>query len=675
MLTWRNRHFLLLDLILLPATAVLAFALRLDATGLQRYTSAILVYIGVAVPVKLLVFCGVKLYSRFWRQATVEDLLVIATATGLSVVVIVGVLFGLALPLAGVRGFPRSIPLIDGLLTPLAVGGPRFMAWLAWRQRQRRHRLAQPGTVKRVLVMGAGDLGMVMVREMRANPQFGLVPVGFVDDDEAKQGMQVCGLPVLGVRERIPWLVADYEVDQVIIAMPNAPGAVIREVLELCEGVGVVARIVPGMDEVLSGLAHVGQIREVRIEDLLRRAPVEVDPSAVEQMLRGCRVLVTGAGGSIGSELCRQIARCEPAAMTLVGHGENSIFDRANELRRRWPGLPIEQVIADVRDPERLQQVFEAHRPEVVFHAAAHKHVPLMEANVPDAVTNNVLGTLQMLRLCEQYDVDRFVLISTDKVVRPTSVMGVTKRVAELLVEQSAGRTGRCYVAVRFGNVLGSRGSVVPLFREQIARGGPVTVTHPDVRRYFMTIPEAVQLVLQAAALGCGGEVFMLDMGEPVRIVDLATDLIHLSGLLPKVRWLDEETRVDDRGHNWDIEVVFTGLRPGEKLFEELMVEGEEYAPTRHEKVFIARSRGDRAVCPVDLDCAVNELLDLARFGDEARIRAKLREIVPRYTPPQGEGAGKPHDRERDAARLEAREAASVSISGRQGADRRAAEG
>jgi FlaA1/EpsC-like NDP-sugar epimerase len=674
MLSWRNRHFFLLDLFLLPATAVVAFALRLDAGGMARYSRAICVFAAVAVPLKLLVFYQMKLYARFWRHATVDELLLIATATGIGVVLTVGVLFGLALPLTGLKSFPRSVPLIDGLLTPLAVGGPRFMVWLAWRYHRRKVRRSQREAERRVLLVGAGDAGTMVAREMRANPQFGLLPVGFVDDDETKQGMRVLGLPIYGGRRRIPELVADHGIDQVVIAMPSAPGAIIREVLEICERAGVRARIVPGMYDVLSGLVRIDQIREVQIEDLLRREPVEVDASAVERMLRGCRVLVTGAGGSIGGELCRQIARCEPAALVLVGHGEYSVFAIARELRRRWPALCVEQVIADVRDLDRLRQVFEKYGPDVVFHAAAHKHVPLMEDNAPDAVTNNVLGTRNVLRLCEQYAVDRFVLISSDKVVRPTSVMGATKRVAELLVHQAAERSGRRYVDVRFGNVLGSRGSVVPFFQEQIARGGPVTVTDPEVRRFFMLIPEAVQLVLQAAALGQGGEVFILDMGEPILIVDVATDLIRLSGLRPMVRWPGKEPGPGLKGRDWDVEVVFTGLRPGEKLFEELFVEGEEYAPTCHAKIVAARANGDCTVCPVDLDRAVDELIEEARRGDAGRIRAKLREIVPRYTPVQQHDAGKPEDRDREVPRARTQGEAPVPPPGHLRTGRRVAE-
>jgi FlaA1/EpsC-like NDP-sugar epimerase len=467
----------------------------------------------------------------------------------------------------------------------------------------------------------------MIVQEMRANPQLGLVPVAFLDDDPAKQGAQIRGLPVLGGRERIPELAEEYGVAEVIIAMPTAPGAAVREILGICKAAGVAARTIPGLYGILSGEVSVSQIRDVDIEDLLRREPIATDTSAVEGMLRGCRVLVTGAGGSIGGELCRQIARCEPEILVLVGHGENSIFDIANELRRIWPDLPVAQVIADIRDRDRLDTLFAQYQPQVVFHAAAHKHVPLMEMNVAEAVTNNVVGTENLLSLAQTHSVSRFVFISTDKAVNPSSVMGATKRVAELLVQAAARQAGRPYVAVRFGNVLGSRGSVVPLFREQIRAGGPVTITHPDVSRYFMTIPEAVQLVLQASTLGSGGEVFALDMGEQIRIVDLATDLIELSGLKP----------------GDDVAIVFTGLRPGEKLHEEVSLPGEEYVPTGHEKVFCWSNGLQPAAWSLELEESVEELVTLASHGVEDQIRAKLREIVPEFAPAsvdrQAEGA------------------------------------
>ena len=625
MLTLRNRHFFFIDLALLPAAAVMSFALRLDAAGMQNWTSAILVWTVLAVPIKLLVFYWFGLYRQFWRYASVDELVLIALATAVGEIVAAALLFAVIVPLSGIDAFPRSIPFIDGLLTLLVVGGPRFAVRLAEqkRERQRRHGRWEPE--KPVLVMGAGSAGAMIVKEMRANPQLGLEPVGFLDDDKGKHGVRISGVPVLGSRRDIPDLVEKHGIAEVIIAMPTAPGVAIREILSICSDTGIPARTIPGLYDILSGQVSVGQLRNVDIEDLLRRDPVQTDVTAVSEMLQGCRVMVTGAGGSIGSELCRQISRCRPEKLILVGHGENSVFSISNELKWQWPDLAIEQVIADVRDLERLGQVFDTHHPDTVFHAAAHKHVPLMETNVADAVTNNVKGTVNLLRLAEAHRVGRFVFISTDKAVNPSSVMGATKRVAELLVQESASRSGLPYVAVRFGNVLGSSGSVVPLFREQISRGGPVTITHPEVRRYFMTIPEAVQLVLQAAALGEGSEVFVLDMGDPIRIEDLAKDLIELSGL--------------ELGR--DVDIVYTGLRPGEKMLEELSATGEEYVATRHEKIVRARNGVSSVEGISALRSSVAELIRLAGEGNAVELRRKLREIVPEYSAepdPGGEG-------------------------------------
>jgi FlaA1/EpsC-like NDP-sugar epimerase len=614
--TLRNRHFFLIDLALLPTAAVMSFALRLDAAGMQDWTSAILVWIALSVPIKLLIFYWFGLYRQFWRYASVDELVLIALATAVGEVVAAAWLFAVVVPLSGINSFPRSIPFIDGLLTLLVVGGPRFAVRLAEQRREREQRRGRWEPEKPVLVMGAGSAGALIVKEMRANPQLGLEPVGFVDDDSAKHGFRISGVPVLGSRKEIPDLVEKHGIAEVIIAMPTAPGAAIREILDICSRVGIPARTIPGLYDILSGQVSVSQLRNVDIEDLLRRDPVQTDVTAVSEMLHGCRVMVTGAGGSIGSELCRQISRCQPEALILVGHGENSIFSVTNELRWQWPDLSIEQVIADVRDLDRLYQVFDTYQPDTVFHAAAHKHVPLMETNVADAVTNNVKGTANLLQLAEAHQVGRFVFISTDKAVNPSSVMGATKRVAELLVQASALRSGLPHVAVRFGNVLGSSGSVVPLFREQISRGGPVTITHPDVRRYFMTIPEAVQLVLQAAALGQGGEVFVLDMGPPIRIEDLAKDLIKLSGL--------------ELGK--DVDIVYTGLRPGEKMYEELCAAGEKYVPTRHEKIVRTRNGASGTGGSSDLWESVQELIRLAGQGNVPEIRRSLKEIVPEYS-------------------------------------------
>ncbi|MBU0490778.1 MAG: polysaccharide biosynthesis protein [Chloroflexi bacterium] len=617
----RNRHFLLIDLALIPVAAAGAFALRLDAAGMSAFVPAVLLFIAVALPVKPIIFRWFGLYGRFWRYASVDDLLTIVAATAASTLAVGALVLGLAAPLSGII-VPRSIPFIDGLLTLCLVGGTRFVVRLAEQRRQHEQRLRQTKIKKRVLIVGAGDAGAMIVKEMHANPQLGLIPVGFVDDDEHKQGMRIHGRPVLGNREQLPRLVRAHRVDEVIIAIPTAPGSAIRAILTACHQANVPARTIPGLYDILSGQVSVNQIRQVDIEDLLRREPVRTDTSAIGGMLRGRRVLVTGAGGSIGSELCRQIALSEPSHLILLGHGEHSIFGIANELRRRWPALPVTPAIADVRDADRLRCVFAEQQPEIVFHAAAHKHVPLMEQSAAEAVTNNVQGTAYLLHHCEAHHAARFVLISTDKAVNPTSVMGATKRVAELLVQETARRSQRPYVTVRFGNVLGSRGSVVPIFRDQIARGGPITITHPEVRRYFMTIPEAVQLVLQAAVLGQGGEVFLLDMGNPIPIVDLARDLVTLSGL-----------QVGE-----DIEIVYTGLRPGEKLYEELFIAGEEYTPTPHDKVFISRNGAQARACPVNVAPAVRELIALAQQGSERQVRAKLCEIVPEYRPASDAG-------------------------------------
>ena len=616
MLKFRNRHFFLLDLLLLFSIALFSFALRLNPKIFLRFWLAMWLFVAVAVPVKLLVYYLFGLYRRVWRYASVDELMLVAVATFVGELLAMGLAFGLTSLFSITPRVPLSIPFIDGLLTLLAVGGSRFVVRLHEQARQRRQPRDHGGVVRRVAIVGAGNAGAMIAKEMRANPQLGLVLVGFLDDDDTKRGMRIHGSPVLGGRSEIPKLAVEHNVDELIIAMPTAPGSAIREIRDLSVQAGIPARTVPGLYEILSGRVSVSQIRDVEIEDLLRREAIHTDTSAVERMLRGCRVLVTGAGGSIGGEVCRQIARCDPAALILLGHGENSIYTIANELQRLWPDCSCQQVIADVRDLDRLDHLFRVHQPDVVFHAAAHKHVPLMEANAVEAVTNNVLGTANLLRLSETHGVNLFVLISTDKAVSPSSVMGATKRVAEMLVQKSALQSGRHYVAVRFGNVLGSRGSVIPLFKRQIAHGGPVTITHPEVCRYFMTIPEAVQLVLQAAALGQGGEVFVLDMGEPVRIVDLARDLIDLSGL--KV--------------GQDIDVVYTGLRPGEKLFEALYTEDEECQQTTCEKVLVVQNGvGDRDGYLAQFEQRVMELLELTQEGDAAQIRAKLKEIVPDY--------------------------------------------
>jgi FlaA1/EpsC-like NDP-sugar epimerase len=476
------------------------------------------------------------------------------------------------------------------------------------------------------LVVGAGSAGVSLVQEMQRNPQLGFYPVAFIDDDPRKLHARIRGISVVGDRHTIPDAIHSLEIHKVIIAMPTVAGQVIREIVDICKATGTHACTLPGIHEILNGRVRLDSIRDVRIEDLLRREPVQTDIERVSQFLQSKKVLITGGGGSIGSELCRQICKCRPAEMMLIGHGENSVFVIQQELEQLIQLLKedgkaqgytprIYTFIGDIRDRDRLKHAFERFQPDVIFHAAAHKHVPLMELNPPEAITNNVLGTKNLLDLALQYNVKHFVMISTDKAVNPTNVMGASKRVAEMLVLQAAQKSGLPYVAVRFGNVLGSRGSVVPTFKKQIAVGGPVTVTHPEICRYFMTIPEAVQLVLQAAVLGRTGEVLMLNMGKPVKIVDLAKELIRLSGYEV----------------NKDIDIVFTGLRPGEKLFEELFIKGEEYEPTEHEKLLIVKNASQ--IIPQSLNMIVESLCQAAIKNDGNSILFLLEQVVPGYKP------------------------------------------
>ena len=616
----RNRYFVASDLALIALATWLSFVARLDSFDVGEYWTSLGVYLGISLVVKPLIFQAFGLYRRYWHYASISEVVTIvgANVTAMFGVILVAyVIVPIFLPFTPV---PRSIPFIDVFLTTACVGGTRFLVRLL-SDRPIMSKLKRGSAVKlpdlRVLIVGAGDAGAMIVKEMKANPQVRLEPVGFVDDDPAKRRVRIHNVPVLGGRLAIPHLVQEYKIDQVIIAMPTAPGRAIREVVTICEQVGVTSKIVPGVYEIISGAVSVRQLRQVQIEDLLRRDPVTTDQAGVSAYVRSTCVMVTGAGGSIGSELCRQLARHQPAQLVLVGHGEFSIFNIERELRKYFPDLLLDPVIADVRDVERIEHIVRQYRPATIFHAAAHKHVPLMECNVEEAFTNNVLGTQSVLRAAERNGVERFVMVSTDKAVNPVSVMGATKRVAEMLVHDTAMRIHKPFVVVRFGNVLGSRGSVIPIFQEQIAAGGPVTVTHPDMRRFFMTIPEAVQLVLQAAALGKGGEIFMLDMGELVKIVDLVTDLIRLSGLTP----------------GEDIDIVYTGMRPGEKLYEEIVLKGEDYSPTQHDKVYASRNGTLPAGDGRDLERHVSKMADLARRADTGGVLAHLCQLVPEFKP------------------------------------------
>ncbi len=607
----RNRHLLIIDAASVTFAGLVAFLVRFEhADWLSQNLRLVEMYLLISVPLRILAFFAAGMYRRLWRHASVDEMkpMITAAVAGGLVCAAVGLFILPVFNFTDTR-VPFSVVFIDTFLTALLIALPRVLVRVGRRGYIRRRR---DDVGKRVLIVGAGDAGKLVAKELFASSQLGLEPIGFVDSDAQKHGHMLAGLPVFGPLAHIPEIVERFGVAELIIAMPSAPGTVIRQVIRTALGCGIQTRTVPSLPEIISKQGSATGLREVEIQDLLRRDAVETDLAAVAELATGETVLITGAGGSIGSELCRQLARLAPARLILLGHGENSIFDIYQELLLSFPDVQIMPVIADVRDRARITHIFQLYRPHAVFHAAAHKHVPLMEDNVLEAVTNNIQGTRNVVDAAIETDIQHFVLISTDKAVRPTSIMGATKRVAEQIVQHAAAKYHRNFVSVRFGNVLGSRGSVVPTFLRQIRAGGPVTVTHPEMRRYFMTIPESVQLVLQAGALGRGGEVFVLDMGEQIRVVDIASDLIRLSGLEVGT----------------DIEITYSGVRPGEKLYEEMFFTAENVLPTDHPKILRARN-GLLAEGTTKKMESLMRAADAGRSADE--IRKLLQALVPDF--------------------------------------------
>ncbi len=607
----RNRFVLIGDLALIVISALGSFALRLDASQLPYYFPAALMMCIVALLIKVSVYFYFGLYRRLWVYASTNELRLITVAVTTASVLTSGVMLifisaGLIQP-----GMPRSALGIDWLLSLVLIGGSRF----ALRILAEQPNAPRGGKSKRVLIVGAGDAGALVVRELQKSAQLNLIPIGFLDDDSAKQKHEIYGVSVIGKVDKLASILDDQQVDEVIIAIPSAPGQIVRVINNVCRAKGIPSRTMPGLYELIGGKVNVNRLREVDITDLLRRDHVRINDEKVGETLEGKRILVTGAGGSIGRELCRQIARRNPSEIVLLGHGENSIFEILLELQSAYPTLKIFPVIADIRNMQRLDSVFTQHQPQVVFHAAAHKHVPLMEANPVEAITNNVLGTRNIVQAALTHNSQRFVLISTDKAVRPSSIYGATKRLAEMIVLEAAQKHQRAFTVVRFGNVLGSRGSIIPIFKNQIANGGPVTVTHPDMYRFFMTIPEAVYLVLQSASMENGGEVFVLNMGKPVRILDLAEDLVKLSGLEP----------------GKDIEIIFTGIRVGEKLVEELWEVDTPLANTSHPDIF-RLDQDSASSLPFNLTQAIEQLTTLSIAADSAAIARHLDELIPGST-------------------------------------------
>jgi FlaA1/EpsC-like NDP-sugar epimerase len=556
-----------IDAALVVAAYWLAYYLRFDGDTIPpRYEETFAATVAIVVVVKLAVFVAMRFYTKWWRFTSLRDLqAIVLAAVGSSV--LLTALFSVWRP-DEVVAVPRGVIALDLALTIILIGGARFVVRSVIERPGSRERA---GKVREVLICGAGEAGNVLLREMTRNRSLGLRPLGLIDDDPRKRRLRVQGTRVRGTRADLPRVLRELPVDEVIIAMPSAPGRVRNEIVEVCRAAGVPCKTLPGLDEMMTGGVRVSLLREVRVEDVLGRDPVETDFARVARYLNGRSVLVTGAGGSIGRELCRQVAAVGVRRLIMVDHAENNLFEIDLELRNSVTGGPplLVPVIADCKDAALMERVFSEQRPEIVFHAAAYKHVPMMELNPVQAVGNNALATAGLAEVAERCGVERFCLISTDKAVEPQTVMGASKALAERIVEARSDGARTRFAAVRFGNVLGSSGSVLPIFQSQIERGGPVTVTHAEMTRYFMTIPEAVQLVIGATGIAEGGDIFVLDMGEPVRIMDLAHQMIELSGHVP--------------GRDIAIEVV--GIRPGEKLHEELFNVDEEVRPTRYGKI------------------------------------------------------------------------------------------
>ena len=597
---------LILDLLFGGVFAsLLSFVLRLD-TLFDAYLPSALTYAVISTIVLFVVEIFFRLPRRSWRSSSMNDLIHLFKA-----VFAYGAITGSLLFLfGGEYRVPRSIALIDPALTFMVMGAMRFGARALSETNSTRGHAFTP---KRVLIVGAGEAGVMIAREMRRHPESGLLPVGFLDDDPSKKRAVFAGVPVCGQIDDIPAVVEKLGIEEVLISIPSASGALVRRIVGLSRKARVPHRIIPGIYEVLSGAVSISHIRDVDVADLLGREQVTLDMDAITRYLSGKRIMVTGAGGSIGSEIVRQLTRFFPGMIILVGRGENSLFELQMELKEISPQTAYHLVVADVQNRPKMARLMKRYSPQVVFHTAAHKHVPLMEANPDQAIINNVGGTRNVAELALEGGVEHFVNISTDKAVNPTSIMGASKRIAEMVVRQCASRAGegQSFVSVRFGNVLGSRGSVIPVFKEQIRRGGPVTITHPDMKRYFMTIPEAAQLVLQAASMTSNGTVFVLDMGKPVLIRELAEDLIQLSGYEPYE----------------DIEIVYTGLRPGEKLFEEILTAEEGTTGTHHDKIYIA----NQDEIGHDFSQKLEHLLEAAAKNDQDEIFRTIKQMVPTF--------------------------------------------
>lgn len=608
----KSSKLVILDIIIVNVTTLFAFYLRFnfDIPSIQMKF-----YFSMIMPMCILIWLSnmcFDLYDRLWKYASVDEL--VATVESVTVFTLASSIVGYLL-LYKILGYtlyrmPYSILIISWTLNIVVIGGSRFILRIV--DGTEKYNKYEACEIKNTLIIGAGDAGSMLIKELKKHREVEEYPVAVIDDDITKVGKKINGVPIIGDRSKIRESIYTYNIQEVIMAIPTIDTKNKKEIFDICKEYNVKLKTIPGIYEIVEGKVNISKIRSVNIEDLLGREMVALDTSGIEVYIKGKVILVTGGGGSIGSELCRQVAKFSPKLLVILDIYENNAYDLQMELNHDYPKLNKAVIIASVRDKNKLEQVFETYKPDVVFHAAAHKHVPLMEGNPSEAIKNNVVGTMNVAQCADKFKVKRFVMISTDKAVNPTNIMGASKRVCEMIIQAINKNSKTEFVAVRFGNVLGSNGSVIPLFKKQIANGGPVTVTHPDINRFFMTITEAAQLVIQAGAIAKGGEIFVLDMGQPVKIVDLAKDLIRLSGFEPEK----------------DIKIKFTGLRPGEKLYEEILIDMNNLNKTAYSKIFIEKAQ------QFDFELLKKQIKDLESVSKEINedaIFECMEGLVPTY--------------------------------------------
>lgn len=606
----KENKILIFDVILVIIALYVALLLRFDFRVSSGYMSFFYISIIPLVVFTIIFNMIFKLYTNIWKYASVQELLSIIYSV--TVTNIVFIFYGYFVSYMVFKSdyfrFPVTVHIIFWILSVLSLGGIRFMYRVVETSQIGK---GKPNIKRNVLIIGAGDAGAILIKEILRKSNLDYKIVGLIDDNDYKKGKRINGIKILGDRNHIVKVCKDHKVEEIIIAMPSADLETKKEILNICKQTKCKMKTMPGIYEIIDGDVNVSQLRDVNIDDLLGREPIKLKTEHIDKYIKDKIILVTGGGGTIGSELCRQIAKFNPKKILILDIYENNAYELEMEFNRGFPNIEKEVLIASVRDKARMDSIFEKYRPNVVFHAAAHKHVPLMENNVGDAVKNNIIGTYNVAKCCDKYKVEKFVLISTDKAVNPTNIMGATKRFCELIIQAMDEVSDTDFVAVRFGNVLGSNGSVIPLFKKQIAKGGPVTVTHPEINRFFMTIPEAAQLVIQAGGLAEGGEIFVLDMGKPVKIVDLARDLISLSGFRPDV----------------DIKIEYVGLRPGEKLYEELLMDEIALTSTEHNKIFVEKPKDANMDF---IEKSIDEFRQVDKMNKEAIIEL-IEKKVPTY--------------------------------------------